>query len=184
MGFNIEKLENVKYKGSRIVARCPACAEQGNDNKGEHLFIDEQGRFSCVIYPGETGTDHRKRIFVLVGIKDGNNKSYLSQQNKVIKVKTVDRNTGTVIKSNILGHLGRVFQPYARKEEDDIKDSMYKKDFEKSVPSVPTEEPPSVEKPCKCGRRATVYDFGRIENGKFDWTFYCNTCSPYSLPIQ
>ncbi len=117
MSLNTEKLEHVQYKGSRIIARCPACAEQGNDNKGEHLFIDEQGRFTCVIYPRESGLDHRKRIFALIGIKDGNNKSFSSQQNKMIKMKDTNRNPGNVIKSNILGRLGRVFQPYARKEK-------------------------------------------------------------------
>jgi len=40
MSLNIEQLENAKYRGSRTIARCPACAEQGNDNKGEHLSID------------------------------------------------------------------------------------------------------------------------------------------------
>ncbi len=74
MNLNIEKLENVKYRNSCIIARCPACAEQGNDKKGQHLFIDEQDRFSCVIYPGEIGKEHRKQVFALVGIKSGNGK--------------------------------------------------------------------------------------------------------------
>ena len=140
MSLNTEKLENVKHKELCISARCPACAERGNDNKGNHLFLDEQGRFSCVIYPAEIGIEHRKRIFELVGIKDGNDKPYSSQQNKVIKVKKVERNTGKVIKSNILGHLGRVNQTHARKEKNDTKDSINKKDSEKGVPSVPNTE--------------------------------------------
>ncbi len=110
MGLNLEKLENVKRKGSRIIARCPACAEKGRDNKGEHLFIDEYGRFSCVVYPSEAGSEHRKRIFRLVGGKIKKNKEYSSQQTKVIKVRKVNRNNGNVIKSNILGRLGRVNQ--------------------------------------------------------------------------
>ncbi len=198
MSLNIEKLENVEHRGSRIIARCPACAEQGNDNKGDHLSIDEQGRFSCVRYPREAGTDHRKRIFAMTGIKDGNNSSYSSQQIKVIKVKKVDRNTGNIIKRDVLGHLGRVNQTLKKHNENDIKERIYNKDFEKGVPSVPTTEkesktgniitetevPPTVEKSCKCGRQATIYDFGEIENGRFDWAFYCNTCNPHSLPIK
>ncbi len=140
MSLNIERLENVKNRDLRIVARCPACAEQGHDSKGNHLSVDKQGRFSCVIYPGEPGTSHRKRIFALVGIKDRNGKSYTSQQNKMIKVKNVNGNHGNVIKSNVLGRLGRVNQTHAQKEEFDIKDSIYKKDFEKGVPSVPNIE--------------------------------------------
>ena len=140
MSLNIERLENVKNRDLRIVARCPACAEQGHDSKGNHLSVDKQGRFSCVIYPGEPGTSHRKRIFALVGIKDRNGKSYASQQNKMIKVKNVNGNHGNVIKSNVLGRLGRVNQTHAQKEEVDIKDSIYKKDFEKGVPSVPNIE--------------------------------------------
>ncbi len=89
MSLNIGILENVENRGSRTIARCPACAELGNDNKGNHLYIDEQGRFSCVRYPGEAGTDHRKRIFALVGVKDGNSKTYPPQHNKVIDVKLV-----------------------------------------------------------------------------------------------
>ncbi len=87
MSLNIEKLENVKYRGSCIIARCPACAEYGHDRKGDHLFIDEQGRFSCVVHPGEVGNEHRKRILALVGIKDGKWESSFSPLNKVIRVK-------------------------------------------------------------------------------------------------
>jgi len=120
MSLNIEKLENIKKKGSHIIARCPACAEEGRDNRGEHLSIDDQGRFACVVYPGDSGKDHRKRIFALVGIKDGSGKSYSQPRNKTIKVKKAKRNRGVVIKNNILGHLGHVPQTHARIETKDI----------------------------------------------------------------
>jgi hypothetical protein len=67
MSLNIEKLENVNYQDKRIIARCPACAEYGNDNKGDHLSIDKEGRFCCAVYTGDEGAEHRKRIFALVG---------------------------------------------------------------------------------------------------------------------
>jgi len=140
MSLNIENIENVKHQGSRIIARCPVCAEQGHDNKGEHLFIDKQGRYSCIIYPAETGKEHRKRIYELIGIKNGKEKLPSVSYNKVIKVKEVTRNTENVIKRDILGHLGRVNQTHARKDEDDIEDSIYEKDFEKGVPNVPSVE--------------------------------------------
>ncbi len=46
------KLENVNHQDKRIIARCPACAEYGNDNKGDHLSIDKEGRFCCAVYTG------------------------------------------------------------------------------------------------------------------------------------
>jgi len=181
MGLNIEKLENVKYKGSRIIARCPACAEQGNDNKGEHLSIDEQGRFSCVINPGGAGADHRRRIFAMIGIKDGNNNSYSSQQNKVIKVKKVDRNTGNVIKSNILGRLGRVYQTLKKHNENDIKEHIYNKDFEKGVPSVPNDvDCKNDDKICaRCGNQGKRFCFGEVASGRFNYDFFCLDCRPH-----
>ncbi len=50
MGLDSSKLENIKKRGSITIARCPACAEDGGDNKGEHLFINNEGRFGCVLY--------------------------------------------------------------------------------------------------------------------------------------
>jgi len=68
MSLNLEKLENVrKLDGGVVQARCPACAEGGNDRKGEHLRIMADGRFGCCVHPKDS--DHRKRIFALVGEK-------------------------------------------------------------------------------------------------------------------
>ena len=131
MSLNIEQLENAKYRGSRTIARCPACAEQGNDNKGEHLSIDERGRFACVIYPGAAGVDHRKRIFALVGVKEDRVEFDVFRATKMIRVKKANRNTGNVIKSNILGRLGRVFSTPHTHRENDIKDNIY--DLTKSI---------------------------------------------------
>ena len=108
MSLDINKLENVERRGSHIIARCPACAEHGYDNKGEHLSIDEEGRFTCVVYPQDTGIEHRKQIFALVGVRGGCGGSHSQHQNKMIKVKKPMLNCGFVIKSNILGHLGQV----------------------------------------------------------------------------
>ena len=51
----------------KIVARCPACAELGHDEKGEHLVIMPDGRFGCVVCPGAAGKEHRKQIHALAG---------------------------------------------------------------------------------------------------------------------
>ena len=67
MGLDLTKLKNVCAGREKTVARCPACAEEGHDNKGDHLAIFPDGRFACVVHPGESGHDHRSRIAQLVG---------------------------------------------------------------------------------------------------------------------
>ena len=66
MSLDTSKLENVHGK---VIARCPACAEGGHDQKGEHLVINADGSFGCVLYPGDSADAkaHRKRIFALCG---------------------------------------------------------------------------------------------------------------------
>ncbi|MCP4986066.1 MAG: hypothetical protein GY928_08350 [Colwellia sp.] len=141
MSIDQGKLENVKNTGSRIVARCPACAEQGGDKNGNHLLIDGQGRFSCVVYSGGSGMEHRKRIWALVGVKDGARQTSSVVVCKSIKVRSVPKNTQKVIKSNVLGRLGRVSLTHARIRESDNNISNILKELETSVPSVPNLEP-------------------------------------------
>lgn len=64
------KLQNIKFQGNKIIAQCPACAESGADKQSNHLVISEDGRFGCVLHQGAEGSDHRKRIFELVGIAE------------------------------------------------------------------------------------------------------------------
>ena len=66
MSLNLNKLQNVlKLENGILQARCPACAEGGNDRKGDHLRIMADGRFGCCVHP-KSG-EHRKRIFALAG---------------------------------------------------------------------------------------------------------------------
>jgi hypothetical protein len=68
MSLDVAKLEKVRELGGGIVqARCPACAEGGNDRSGEHLRIYPDGKFGCCVHPKDG--DHRKRIWALVGIR-------------------------------------------------------------------------------------------------------------------
>jgi hypothetical protein len=68
MSIIISRLEQVKHRQSgKIIARCPACAEEGRDSKGEHLVVMPCGKFGCIANEGEAGADHRKRIFELAG---------------------------------------------------------------------------------------------------------------------
>ena len=50
-----------------VVARCPACAAAGQDRGGNHLVVYPDGRFGCVVYPGDVGWLHRKAIWEAVG---------------------------------------------------------------------------------------------------------------------
>ena len=67
MSLDLSRLENVRQRGGKTIARCPACAEEGHDKKSEHLVIMADGRFGCVVHPGEGGRGHRRQIFALVG---------------------------------------------------------------------------------------------------------------------
>jgi hypothetical protein len=104
MGLDILKLENCRKKGNKVVARCPACAEVGQDKQGNHLILYDDGRFGCVKYQGADGQEHRKRIFQLVGgskqiktVIDVKNPSQLSQMTQGVLIK------------NIMGRLGHHF---------------------------------------------------------------------------
>ena len=68
MSLDVTKLEKVRELAGGIVqARCPACAEGGHDQSGEHLRIYPDGRFGCCVHPKDG--EHRKRIWALAGCK-------------------------------------------------------------------------------------------------------------------
>ena len=69
MSLDLSKLQNVREQGGKTIARCPACAERGMDETGEHLIIQADGRFGCVVHPGAAGKPHRQRIAKLVGTR-------------------------------------------------------------------------------------------------------------------
>ena len=70
MSLDQSRLENVHPSGGKVLSRCPACAEQGGDKTGDHLFQAADGKWGCIQFPGDAGHDHRKRIFALVGVND------------------------------------------------------------------------------------------------------------------
>ena len=68
MSLDVAKLEKVReLAGGIMQARCPACAEGGNDRTGEHLRIYPDGRFGCCVYPKDG--EHRKRIWAMAGVR-------------------------------------------------------------------------------------------------------------------
>jgi hypothetical protein len=72
MNLNLSGLERVHHRQGKTIARCPACAEAGHDRRGEHLVINKNGSFGCVIYPGDSteAKAHRKQIFALCGTRE------------------------------------------------------------------------------------------------------------------
>ena len=75
--LDLNRLEIVRERSGKVIARCPACAEAGADRSGNHLSIFDQGRgrFACIAFAAQSGVDHRRRIFELAGISEGGAKS-------------------------------------------------------------------------------------------------------------
>ena len=68
VSLDVQKLAvSRRLKDGTAVARCPACAGVGQDKRGEHLVVYPDGRFGCVVHPGEAGRLHRKAIWEAVG---------------------------------------------------------------------------------------------------------------------
>ena len=66
--IDLSRLEKVRHHGSKLISRCPACAEEGRDRKGQHFFMfSASGKWGCVANPGDR--EHNRHIFALVGIK-------------------------------------------------------------------------------------------------------------------
>jgi hypothetical protein len=59
--LDLDKLENVKKRSGKIIARCPACAERGRDSQGNHLVIFDNGAYSCIVGDAK----HRRKIYRL-----------------------------------------------------------------------------------------------------------------------
>jgi hypothetical protein len=152
MSLDCTKLEKVvELADGAKRARCPACAESGQDRKGEHLRIYPDGKFGCCVHAGDR--DHRKRIFALAGIRE----------RQAIRVKVAAPKAPAVLQSGVLGRLGRVFGSvaktaanittevgtlgtgqyiYTHEQESPEKEENNKKliEFEPCVPNVPAAE--------------------------------------------
>ena len=110
MSLDISRLENVRKRIGKTIARCPACAEVNRDEKGDHLAIWPNGSFSCVANPGAAGHEHRKRILALAGDPASRG------------IRDVGIRARRPVKSNLpeiaelldgIGRFGRVLQTYA-----------------------------------------------------------------------
>ncbi len=65
MPLKLTLLKKVKYRPTKVVAQCPACAEAGGDTKGVHLVVYPDGKFGCTANPKDKA--HRRRIAELAG---------------------------------------------------------------------------------------------------------------------
>ncbi len=69
MSLNHDKIENLHVAGDKQIGRCPACNEQGHDKAGNHLLVNADGSFGCIQFSGDSGVEHRKRIYEIAGDK-------------------------------------------------------------------------------------------------------------------
>ena len=65
MKLTLDRLEKVRQRGSRIIARCPACAELDRDKAADNLVIFDNGCFACAAY--QQDREHARRILQLAG---------------------------------------------------------------------------------------------------------------------
>lgn len=137
MTLDLNKLERVRRRGSNIIARCPACAEAGGDRKAEHLFINGQDKFGCVLFPGDEGQAHRKRIFELAGVMDKQTHRF------EVRKPGIHKTGQKIVMKDILGHLGHFKSAHARKDLNTLQvDADLPKKRKETVPPVP-EVPPA-----------------------------------------
>jgi len=97
MSLDIKKLENVQQHGTKVIARCPACAQDGADTTGEHLVVYPDGKFGCVAYPKDK--EHNKAIMRLAGVRGLSHPPPFQIRRAVVKEIT------TIM---VIGQVGRV----------------------------------------------------------------------------
>jgi hypothetical protein len=114
MSLDISKLENVRMRGDKTIARCPACAEAGHDEKCEHLVINADRSFGCVVYPGdsEEAKEHRRRIVALCGDRKIKPLSVHPAGLGRLGRPNQSQLAGEALKTGLLGRLGRRFQTH------------------------------------------------------------------------
>ena len=132
MSLDIKKLSNVSEKpDGKVTARCPACALDGKDKKGEHLVVYPDGKFGCVKY--EKDATHRKLIHSIAG--DGGKEAHVPQKLSVRPFK--------VEKSKAVMNLGN----YPRFSNANKRQWPPKDKPQEQPAEVQMEEPPQMEFP-------------------------------------
>lgn len=103
MSLDVNKLTNVRQIGDKTIAGCPACREDQQDHRGDHLFIWKGGRFGCVLHRGssQAARAHRRRIWRLAGAQTD------IGARRVPKRVMVQRPAVTTAETRVLGRFGR-----------------------------------------------------------------------------
>jgi hypothetical protein len=114
MSLDISRLEKARQCGGKTISRCPACAEDGNDEKGEHLVIMPDGRFGCVAHPGAAGKSHRQRIFAMAGEAHARTRGACMVRVRRPTTSNLQQIAGLL---DGIGRFGRVSATYARTRE-------------------------------------------------------------------
>lgn len=127
MSLDVSKLERVRCRGRKTIARCPACTEAGHDRSGEHLVINVNGSFGCVVNPGDSpdAKEHRKRIFALCG--DREIKPLAVRPSGLGRLGRVNQSQSACqpLKTGLLGRLGRVFQTHLEGDQQSTGDKKH-----------------------------------------------------------
>jgi hypothetical protein len=114
MSLDINKLERVlKKPDGKIIARCPACAVEGGDKKGEHLVVFSDGNFGCVKYPQDP--EHRKKIYSLAG--DGKKRTHLPVK-LAVTPSTIPKPSAVMNLASFPRFSGRVKRSWPHKQSD------------------------------------------------------------------
>lgn len=96
------RLSHVVKKDGKIVARCPACAAQGKDAKGNNFVLYADGGFGCQAYP--QSKEHNREILKLAGVR--------VEETRQVEIHRVHHPPSQVIKA--YGHLGREKTPASK----------------------------------------------------------------------
>jgi len=70
MKIDKNKIEKLRQKNGKHIGRCPACAEEGKDKKGEHFYLydDNPMNFGCVVHGEDIA--HWSRIKELAAVSE------------------------------------------------------------------------------------------------------------------
>src|SRR3990167_10085862 len=108
MNLDLNKLENIRKTSRGFSCGCPVCIENGADSARIHMFMFNNGKFTCV-----ADSSHTKRIFELVGLKDrksGQNMSLLA--NEKTEIQTEPLKIPKIYDKSILQRLFPMFDFY------------------------------------------------------------------------
>ena len=131
MSLDVTKLANVRRIGHKTIAACPACREAQQDQRGEHLFISNDGRrFGCVVYPGRSpaAREHRRRIWRLSGAQVDIGAPRVPKR-VIVQVPAV-----STAETRVLGRFGRLPSSHAGTHTGQVVPLLESKD-EASEPS-------------------------------------------------